>query len=80
MRTASKKRAIRNAFFRLGLHATAKAVAHAVMQQGIVVDEELVRAVRVEMLKETTGVRVGKVSRPVTSPAVRRCPQGFPGR
>jgi hypothetical protein len=80
MRTTGKKRAIRNAFFRLGLHATPKAVVLALVQQGVLVDEELVRQVRIEMLKENTGARVGKASRPATSPAVRRRPQGFPGR
>ena len=78
MRTTGKKRAIRNAFHRLGLHATAKGVVHALAQQGIQVDEELVRQVWIELVRETTGARVGKASRPVSSPAVRRCPQGFP--
>lgn len=73
------KRAIRNAFIRLGLHATPKAVVHAWRQQGLHVDEELVRQVRIELLKETTGARTVKVHRPVPSPAVRR-PRGFPGR
>jgi hypothetical protein len=80
MRTAGKKRAIRNAFFRIGLHTTPKAVVHALAQQGIVVDEELVRLVRFGLLKETTNDRFAKVPRPVTSPAVRRRPQEFPGR
>jgi hypothetical protein len=38
------------------LHTTPKGVVHALVQQGILVDEELVRAVLVEMLKETTRV------------------------
>jgi hypothetical protein len=75
-----KAQAIRNAFFRLGLHTTPKAVAHALAEQGVQVSEELVRQVRIEMLKDTPGTRVGKVSRPVTSPAVRRKPKGFPRR
>src|SRR5690348_9989465 len=78
MRTTSTKRAIQNAFFRLGLHATPKAVVHALQEQGVQVDEELVRQVRIEMLKETTGAKVGKASRPVPSPDVRRRPEGFP--
>jgi hypothetical protein len=78
MRTTGKKRAIRNALFRLGLHTTPKAVVHALMQQGIPVDEELVRQVRFEILKEMTGARAGEVSRPVSLPGVRRCPKGFP--
>ena len=78
MRTPDTRRAIRNALYRLGLHATPKAVVHALRQQGIQVDEELVRQVRIELVGETTGARVGKASRPVSSPAVRRRPQGFP--
>jgi hypothetical protein len=78
MRTTGAKRAIRNTFFRLGLHATPKQVAHALKEQGVQVDEGLVRQVRIEMLKETTGTRVGKAFRPVQSPVVRRRPQGFP--
>ena len=76
MRTTGKKRAIRNAFFRLGLHARPKAVVQAWMQQGAQVDEELLRQVRIEMLKETTGARLSKVSRPVPSPVLRR-PRDF---
>jgi hypothetical protein len=80
MRTAGTKRTIRSAFFCLGLHATPKAVAHALRQQGIQVDEELVPQVRFEMLKQTTQARAAKAARPVQPPAVRRRPQGFPGR
>jgi hypothetical protein len=80
MRTTGTKRAIRSAFFRLGLHTTSKGVVDALAQQGVLADEELVQQVRFELLKETTGARVGTVSRPVPSPAVRRRPQGFPGR
>ena len=78
MRTAGKKRAIRNALSRLGLHATPKGVVHA--QQGIRVSEVLVRQVRFEMLNETAGERFAGVSKPVPSPAVRRRPQGLPRR
>jgi hypothetical protein len=74
------KRAIRNAFYRLGLHATSKDVVDVLAQQSVQVTEVLVRQVRIELLKETTTERVGKVSRPVPSPAMRRRPQGFPGR
>jgi hypothetical protein len=80
MRTAGKVRAIRNAFFRLGLHATPRAVVHALAQQGIQVDEGLVRQVPFEFLKGSTGARVGKASRPVKLPAVWRRSEGFPGR
>jgi hypothetical protein len=80
MRTTGKKRAIRHALFRLGLHATPKAVADALAQQGVRVDEELVRQVRFELVKESTGARAADAHRPVPSPAVRRRPQGFPRR
>jgi hypothetical protein len=80
MRTTGKKRAIRNAFFRLGLHAMPKAVVDALAQQGVLVEQELVRQVKFELVKETTGARVAKASRAVTSPGVRRRPKGFPGR
>jgi hypothetical protein len=80
MRTTGKKRAIRDAFYRLGLHTTPKAVAHALWQQGIQVGEELVRQVRFELLARNTRARITRVSRPVPSLAVRRRPLGFPGR
>jgi hypothetical protein len=80
MHKTSKKQAIQNVFFRLGLHATPKAVVHALAQQDVQVSEESVRLVRIEVLKETTGRKVGKSPRPVTLPAVRRCPKRFPGR
>jgi hypothetical protein len=79
-RRTAKKRAIRNAFFRVGLHTTPEAVVHAFAEQGIQVDEQLVRQVRIEMLKETAGAKVRMISRPVASPAVRHRPQGFPKR
>lgn len=63
MRTTDKKRAIRNALYRLGLHTAPKAVAHALTEEGILVDEGLVRQVRIEMLKETPRGKVGKVAR-----------------
>jgi hypothetical protein len=78
MRTTGKRRAIRSALYRLGLHATPQAVVHALRERGVQVDETLVRQVRFEMLKESTGARVGKVSRPVQAPVVRRRPKGFP--
>jgi hypothetical protein len=80
MRTTGTKRAIRIAFFRLGLHTTSKAIVEALAKQGIPVTEELVCIVRIEMLKKTTRANAGKVARPVPPPAVRRRPQAFPGR
>ena len=74
------KRAIRDAFHRLGLHTTPKRVVQALAQRGILVDLELVRQVRFEMLKETTGIKQAKFSKPVLSQSVRRRPQGFPGK
>jgi hypothetical protein len=78
MRTPDKRRAVRNALYRLGLHTTPKAVAHVLREQGVLVDEGLARQVRFEMLKEADRGKVGKVARRVTVPAVRRRPQGFP--
>jgi len=80
MRTTRTKRAIRDAFFRLGLHATPRAVVHALAQQGVQVAEEFVRQVRFELLKEATRATVAGVPRPAPSPGVRRRPKGFPGR
>lgn len=79
MRPTTKKQSIRNAFYRFGLRTTPKGVVHALAQQGILDDEELVRAVLVEMLKETTRGRVARVSRAL-SKAVRRWPEGFAKR
>ncbi len=76
----NKKRAIADALFSLGLHTTPKAVVQALSEQGVQGTEELVRQVRIEMLKEISGARMSKTSRPVPPPTVRRCPQGFPGR
>jgi hypothetical protein len=78
MGTTGKKRAIRNAFFRLGLHTPPKGIVDALAQQGIQVNEQLVRQVHFELLKETTEARTATVHRPVPPPAVRRRPQGFP--
>jgi hypothetical protein len=80
MRTRSKEPAIRNAFYRLGLHATPKAIVQALKQQGIGVDEELVWRVQFEMLKATTRAKVAKLSKQLSSPTVRRHPKGFPRR
>ena len=79
MRTTSLKRAIRLAFFRLGLHTRPKGVINALSEQGIQVNEELVRQVRFELLKETSDERPTRVSRPALSRPVRR-QQQFPGR
>jgi hypothetical protein len=79
MRTANKKQAIRNAFFRLGLHTTPKCVVDALAQQGVQVDAELVRRVRFEMLRKDTR-RATAPPRPVPVSSTRRRPKGFPRR
>jgi hypothetical protein len=79
MRRLSKNQAIRNAFFRLGLHTKPKGVVDDLRERGIQVDEELFRQVRFELLKETTGARAGEIFKPASSPPVRHRPQGFPG-
>jgi hypothetical protein len=71
---------IQNAYYRLGMHTKPKAVVQALAEQGVVVEEELVQLVQFELLKEATTGRVARVSRPVPPRAVRRRPQGFPGR
>src|SRR5262245_45185438 len=51
MRTTNSKRAIRGAFYRLGLHSTPDGVLDALQKHGVHVTEELVRQVRFEMVK-----------------------------
>jgi hypothetical protein len=80
MRTTGTKRAARNALYRLGLHARPREVVQSLAQHGVQVGEELVRLVRIELVKENTGARVAEVPGPVPSPRVRRRPQGCPGR
>ncbi len=80
MRTTGTKRAMRNAFLRLRLHTTAKGVVRALLRQGVRVDEELVRQVRFEMLKETAGARVVAVPKLIPSSAVRRSPKALTRR
>lgn len=80
VRKPSKKQAIRNAFFGLGLHAKTKQVVQVLEQLGVQVDDEFVRLVRIELLKKTTGRKPTKNCRTVGSAAVWRCPQGFPRR
>jgi hypothetical protein len=81
MHTTGKKRAIRNVLFRLGLHTTPKGIVDALAQQGVQVSEELVRQVRIELLKGSDkGKVVTGASRHLGPPGVRRRPQGFPGK
>jgi len=79
MHPTSKKQAVRHALYRLGLHTTSKGIVDALSQKGISVKEELVREVRIKLLKEATDERPAKAPRPA-APAVRRRPQRFPGR
>jgi hypothetical protein len=67
--------AIRLAFFRFGLHTAPKGIVGALAQQGMHVNEELVRQVRFEMLKQSTRRVISKTG-PVPSPGVRHRPQG----
>ena len=70
----SKKRAIRNVFFRLGLHARPKEVINTLERDGVQVNEELVRLVRIELLKVIARRGHAGLPRKAPSPAVRRCP------
>jgi hypothetical protein len=78
MRSTGKSRAIRNAFFRLGLHTTPKVVVHALGEQGVQFDAELFRQVRIDLVRETTAAFIPSSRVPL--PAVRRRPQGFQRR
>ena len=75
-----QKRAIRNVFFRLGLHARPKEVINTLERDGVQVNEELVRLVRIELLKNIARGGHAGLPRKAPSPAVRRCPKGFPQR
>jgi hypothetical protein len=72
-----KRQAIRLAFSRLGLHTTPQGIVAALAQQGVQVDEGLVRQVRFEVLKGRTRRGISR-ARPVPPQAVRRRPRGFP--
>jgi hypothetical protein len=76
---SSKKKAVADALIRLGLHARAEAVAQALAEQGVGVNEALVTLVRLELLKKNTQP-CGPLPRPVTRTAVRHRPQSHPRR
>jgi len=80
MRAHRRYRAIRNVFDRLGLQSTPAEVVDALAKQGVRASEELVRQVRVELLRENTGGKNAEVRRPVISPGVRRNPRRVPGQ
>ncbi|HXG12210.1 MAG TPA: hypothetical protein VNK04_20820 [Gemmataceae bacterium] len=74
------KQAIRRAWHRLGLQARPADVVRALAQQAVLVSEDLVRRVRIELLKEVSG-RPGSIRLPLSAPRpVRRLPRGFPRR
>ena len=77
----SKTRAIQNALARLGMQARPAQVVAALADFGIVVNEALVRQVRVEMLKQAAKVERQQVRTPqVERPQVRRPPKVPPQR
>jgi hypothetical protein len=77
---ANRKRAVREAFHRLGLHTRPAAIVRTLAEFGIAVGEDLVRLVRVELLKGTAETlrERARTPRPAPRPPARRPPQ--PGR
>jgi hypothetical protein len=77
----SKMRAIQNALARLGMQARPAQVVAALADIGIVVNEALVRQVRVELLKQAARVERQQVRTPqIERPQVRRPPKLPPRR
>ena len=77
----SRARAIQNALARLGMQARPAQVVAALADIGIVVNEALVRQVRVEMLKQAAKVERQLVRTPqIERPQVRRPPKLPPRR
>ena len=77
----SKTRAIQNALARLGMQARPPQVVAALADIGIVVNEALVRQVRVKMLKQAAKVERQQVRTPqIERPQVRRPPKLPPRR
>ena len=73
---SSRTRAIQNTLARLGMQASPEQVAAALANFGIVVNEALVRQVRVEMLKQAARIERQQVRTPqVERPQVRRPPK-----
>lgn len=78
---SSKKKAVADALFRLGMHARAEAVVQALAEQGITVNEALVTLVRLELLKKDTARRPQSEGVRRVGPATVRCgPRTFPSR
>ena len=77
----SKTRAIQNALARLGMPAGSAQVVAALADIGIVVNEALVRQVRVKILKQAAKVERQQVKTPqIERPQVRRPPKLPPRR
>ena len=77
----SRTRAIQNALTRLGMQARPAQVVAALADIGIVVNEALVRQVRVKILKQAAKVERQQVKTPqIERPQVRRPPKLPPRR
>jgi hypothetical protein len=80
-KAGSRTRAIRNTLARLGMQASPEQVVAALAGLGIVVNEALVRQVKVEMLKQAAKVGRQQVRPPqIERPRVRRPPKLPPRR
>jgi hypothetical protein len=77
----SRTRAIQNALARLGMQAKPAQIVAALADLGIVVNEALVRQVKVEMLKRAAKVEWEQMRTPqVERPQVQRPPKVPPRR
>ena len=72
--STSKRRAVENAFDRLGMQAKPEAVVAALARQGIEVSEEFVRSVRFDRLRAAgrMSMQAAQPHRPIRQPVVRR--------
>ena len=78
-RRTSRSRAIRSALGRLGWHTSAKDVVALLADYGLNVSEGLVQKVKVEALKDSSGVKRQKAKLPQPSyhspaPFIRKAP------
>ena len=76
----SRTRAIKNALARLGMQASPTQVVAAMADIGIVVNEALVRQVKVELLKQAAKVERQQVRTPQVERPQVRCPPKVPHR
>ena len=79
-RRTSKTKAIQNALGQLGWHANANDVVALLASYGVEVNEGLVSKVKVESLKDSTGVKrqmtkAQQARQPPVIPRIRRVPQ-----